>query len=41
MTKRSAGYAVTLIHEEHVGYFVYEDEVQVVAEPFAETRTKA
>ena len=34
------GYSVTLIHEERVGYLVYEDSVQVVAEPFAETRTR-
>jgi hypothetical protein len=33
------GYQVTLIREERIGYIVYEDELQVVAEPFADTRT--
>lgn len=33
------GYAVSLVTEERVGYVVYEDEIQVVAEPFADTRT--
>ena len=35
----SHGHVVTVVHETHVGYVVYEDEVQVVAEPFADTRT--
>lgn len=35
------GYAVSLVTEERVGYVVYEDEFQVVAEPFADTRTNA
>ena len=35
----SHGHAVTVVHETHVGYVVYEDEAQVVAEPFADTRT--
>jgi hypothetical protein len=35
----SHGHAVSVIHETHVGYVVYEDESQVVAEPFADTRT--
>ena len=35
----SQGHAVAVIHETHVGYVVYEDEAQVVAEPFADTRT--
>ena len=35
----SHGYAVAVIHETHVGYIVYEDEAQVVAEPFTDTRT--
>ena len=35
----SHGHAVTVVHETHVGYVVYEDESQVVAEPFADTRT--
>jgi hypothetical protein len=33
------GYAVELIQEDRIGYIVYEDAAQVVAEPFAETRT--
>jgi hypothetical protein len=35
----SHGNAVAVIYETHVGYIVYEDEAQVVAEPFADTRT--
>ena len=35
----SHGHVVTVVHETHVGYVVYEDEFQVVAEPFADTRT--
>jgi hypothetical protein len=35
----SHGHTVTVVHETHVGYVVYEDEAQVVAEPFADTRT--
>jgi len=35
----SHGHAVTVVHETHVGYVVYEDEAQVVADPFADTRT--
>jgi hypothetical protein len=33
------GYSVALIREERVGYIVYQDDVQVIAEPFADTRT--
>jgi hypothetical protein len=33
------GHQVTLVHETRIGYIVYEDPLQVVAEPFAETRT--
>jgi hypothetical protein len=33
------GHPVTMIREERVGYVVYEDKFQVVAEPFAETQT--
>jgi hypothetical protein len=33
----SHGRAVTVVHETHVGYVVYEDEQQVVAEPFRES----
>jgi hypothetical protein len=35
----SHGYVVAIVREERVGYIVYEDEHQVVAEPFADTRT--
>jgi len=34
------GHIVDVIVEERVGYLVYEDEAQVVAEPFADTRTE-
>jgi len=33
------GHLVSTIEEEKIGYVVYEDEAQVVAEPFADTRT--
>jgi len=33
------GHAVELVKEDRVGYIVYEDDQQVVAEPFADTRT--
>ena len=33
------GHVVEIIREERIGYVVYEDEAQVVAEPFANTRT--
>jgi hypothetical protein len=33
------GYRIMLIREERIGYIVYEDEFQVVAEPFADSRT--
>lgn len=33
------GHPVTMLTETRIGYVVYEDEVQVVAEPFADTRT--
>jgi hypothetical protein len=35
----SHGHHVTMIREDRVGYVVYEDELQVVAEPFADTST--
>lgn len=35
------GHAVELIREERLGYIVYEDAVQVVAEPFSNTRSGA
>jgi hypothetical protein len=33
------GHPVTMLTEGRVGYVVYEDELQVVAEPFADTQT--
>jgi hypothetical protein len=35
------GYPVAIIREDRIGYVVYEDEQQVVAEPFADTRAAA
>jgi len=35
----SNGHPVTVLREKRVGYVVYEDDVQVVAEPFADTQT--
>jgi len=35
------GYYVGLVRADRVGYVIYEDEVQVVAEPFADTPTSA
>ncbi len=35
------GYEVAVIQEDRVGYLVHEDEYQVIAEPFADTRTGA
>lgn len=32
------GIAVHVIHETRVGYIAYEDDLQVVAEPFASTK---
>jgi hypothetical protein len=37
----ASGYSVTAIRSTRVGYIVYEDEFQVVAEPFSDTQTKA
>lgn len=34
------GYGVTEVREDRVGYVIYEDEAQVVAEPFRDTRTQ-
>ena len=34
------GYRVEMIWEDRVGYIVYEDEFQVLAEPFADTTTE-
>jgi hypothetical protein len=33
------GYPVMMLTETRVGYIVHEDDVQVVAEPFSDTRT--
>ena len=33
------GYAVSLVREDRIGYIAYEDDYQVVAEPFADTNT--
>jgi len=33
------GHQVTMLCETRLGYIVYEDDFQVVAEPFSETRT--
>jgi hypothetical protein len=34
------GHPVTMLTESRVGYVVYEDELQVVAEPFSDTQTR-
>jgi hypothetical protein len=34
------GHAVTVLTEDRPGYVVYEDEWQVIAEPFAEARRR-
>jgi len=33
------GYPVVMISETRVGYVIYDDEFQVVAEPFSDTQT--
>jgi hypothetical protein len=33
------GYIVHVVREDRVGYIVYSDEAQVIAEPFADTHT--
>ncbi len=35
------GHHVTMIREARVGYVVYKDELQVIAEPFAETKKQS
>ena len=35
------GYTVRIIEEDRIGYVVYKDDAQVIAEPFADTRTGA
>ena len=34
------GHQVNVLHETRVGYIVYEDDFQVIAQPFSETRTE-
>jgi hypothetical protein len=34
------GHAVTMLTEQRPGYVVYDDEWQVIAEPFADTRKR-
>jgi len=34
------GHVVTLISDDRIGYVVYQDAAQVIAEPFADTRTR-
>jgi hypothetical protein len=34
------GHPVTLLSEARVGYLIWEDEFQVVAEPFTDTQTR-
>jgi hypothetical protein len=33
------GHAVTMLAESRIGYVIYDDAFQVVAEPFSDTRT--
>ena len=33
------GHTVHMVREERIGYVVYSDDFQVIAEPFADTRT--
>ena len=33
------GHVVDILRQDRVGYLVYQDEFQVIAEPFADTRT--
>jgi hypothetical protein len=33
------GVSVTMISQSRIGYIVFDDECQVVAEPFKETQT--
>lgn len=35
------GYAMHIVREDRIGYVVYSDDIQVIAEPFADTRTSA
>ena len=40
MTLEKYGHPVTMLTETRIGYVVYEDELQVVAEPFSDTQTR-
>ena len=33
------GHVVHIVREDRIGYIVYTDDAQVIAEPFADTRT--
>ena len=33
------GFRITVVHSQRVGYIVYEDDFQIVAEPFSDTQT--
>jgi hypothetical protein len=35
-----SGYVVRIVQEDRIGYIVYRDDAQVIAEPFADTRTE-
>jgi len=35
------GHVVHVVREDRIGYVVYRDDAQVIAEPFADTRTGA
>ena len=35
------GHPVTVIREDRIGFVIFEDDLQVVAEPFADTVTGA
>ena len=35
-----SGHIVRIVQEERIGYIVYKDDAQVIAEPFADTRTE-
>jgi hypothetical protein len=37
----ASGVPVTIVTGQRIGYVVFEDEFQVIAEPFADTRTGA
>ena len=39
-TLEKYGHPVAMLTERRIGYVVYEDELQVVAEPFSDTQTR-